>query len=254
VNFGSPISDQAFLVGTANQPGDNGGTTPGVVGSQYPSINANNGQPAGGTITFTLYGPGNCTTVAAVTSGTNPYDNNNVSGDGTYNSNSVVPALPGDYHWVASYTGDDPNTLGTDHNTTCSDADEDVTIQKLQPTMDTAQNFVPNDSATVTVSGGGDLAGTATFYMWVNDATCGGGDLTSADYTSSAIDITTGSGSALSRTVVSDNAVAYDTNGTTFDWVVVYDSSNPSHFDVTSACTNEHSSISISNGVTQPAP
>jgi hypothetical protein len=84
--------------------------------------------------------------------------------------------------------------------------------------------------------------------MWHNDSTCGAGDLSTADYTSSSIDVSTGSGTGLSRTVTSDNTTAYDTSGDTFSWVVVFTSSNSGHHDVTSACTNETSSITIDNG------
>ena len=116
--------------------------------------------------------------------------------------------------------------------------------------MDTAQNFVPNNSATITVadSGAGDLAGTVTFNLYVNDTDCSG----TAAYTSDAIDITTGSGSGTSRTVMSANAQAYDTDGTTFSWVVDFDSTNQAHLDVSSPCTNETSSITIDNGAQQP--
>jgi hypothetical protein len=115
--------------------------------------------------------------------------------------------------------------------------------------MDTAQSFVPNDAATITVaSGGGNLAGSVVFQLFVNDATCAG----PAAYTSAAIDITTGSGSGLSRTVMSSNSTAYATSGTTFHWVVTYTSSNVFHENVASGCGNEHSSITIDNGVTQP--
>ena len=65
VDFGQAVRDNATLGNTANQPGTNGGTTPGVAGSQYPTIKATNGAAAGGKITFTLLGPDNCTTVTA---------------------------------------------------------------------------------------------------------------------------------------------------------------------------------------------
>ena len=83
--------------------------------------------------------------------------------------------------------------------------------------------------------------------LFVGDTDCSG----SAAYTSGAIDITTGSGTGLSRTVLSNNTTAY-TTGTTFDWVVTYTSTNTGHKNVSSPCTNETSSITIDNGVQQP--
>ena len=56
VILGNPITDAATLTGTAFQPGTNGPN------ATYPSINADMVTPANGTITFTLFGPGNCTT------------------------------------------------------------------------------------------------------------------------------------------------------------------------------------------------
>ena len=53
INVGQTLSDTATLGGTATQPAN-------------PVINltGTGGSAAGGTITFKLYGPGNCTTLA----------------------------------------------------------------------------------------------------------------------------------------------------------------------------------------------
>lgn len=243
VPLGDAVYDTAELTGTATGPGDDGPD------ATYPSINATNGEPAGGTITFTLVGPDDCSTVASGT-GTNPQDVT-VSGDDTYGPVSFTPDAAGDFAWKATYGGDSPNTNGASHNDACDDPNEAVTVLQLQPDMDTAQSFVPNDAATVTVASGagGDLAGTVEFALFVDDADCSG----PAAYESEAIDITTGIGDGLSQTVMSDNTTAYDADGTTFHWVVTYTSSNPAHTDVTSGCGNEHSSITVDNGVTQPA-
>lgn len=246
VSFGQAVYDKAALGGTANQPGS-------------PVINpTTTGSAAGGTITFRLYGPGtDATACATLASGfATAFPNGivvNVSGNGDYTTlgSGFIPAAPGIYHWKAVYSGNSPNTNGQSHNSTCSDTNERVEVQQLQPTMDTVQRFVPNDAATITVaSGAGNLAGSVVFSLYVNDPTCAG----TAAYTNSAspIDVTTGSGSGLSRTVVSGNTTAYSTTGTTFHWVVAYTSTNQAHKNVTSACGNEHSSITISNGVTQP--
>ena len=158
---------------------------------------------------------------------------------------SFTPTSPGTYHWAASYTGDAPNTLSADHNTGCTDANEDVVVQQLTTSISTAQRFVPNDSATITVdSGGGDLAGNVRFQLFVNDTTCSG----TAAYNSGNIDVTTGTGTGLNRTVSSNNTTAYTTDGTTFSWLVTYTSTNAGHTDVTSSCNTENSSITIHNG------
>src|SRR5262249_22769267 len=88
---GNPISDTATLTGAATTP---------------------LGAPAGGTITFSLYGPAdpNCAGPAVFTT------DRAVSGDGTYPTAaqaaaSFTPNAPGTYQWVATYSGDAPNTL-----------------------------------------------------------------------------------------------------------------------------------------------
>lgn len=243
VPLGEAVYDTAALSGTATGPGDNGPD------ATYPSINADNGAAAGGTITFTLVGPDDCAAVAEGT-GTNPQDVD-VAGDGTYGPVGFTPVTAGAFHWKASYSGDSPNTNGATHNDDCTEPAEAVTVLQLQPGMDTVQSFVPNDSATVTVASdaGGDLDGTVAFRLYVDDDDCS----EAPAYESDSIDISTGGGSGTSRTVVSDNATAYGVDGTTFHWVVEYTSSNPAHTDVTSGCGNEHSSITVDNGVTQPA-
>jgi hypothetical protein len=224
VPLGSSIDDVATLGNTSPDP---------------------DGLPAGGTITFSAYGPfdnpDTCTGDAVYTSVVN------VSGDGNYTASTgtggeFTPTEPGTYNWIASYSGDAPNTLPVSGQ--CGDANESSVVIQLQPEMATAQSFVPNDAATITVAdGGGDLAGTVVFKLYVNDETCSG----TAAYTSDPIDVSTGSGSGQSRTVMSDNEESYSASGTTFHWVVEYTSTNTGHKNVTSPCGVEHSSITIVN-------
>jgi hypothetical protein len=172
---GSTLSDTATLggngptsVGTATQPGTNGANT------TYPSINATNGALAGGSITWTAFGPNDCTTVAmAATS-------RDVSGDNTYPTTTQTPvsfivSAPGTYTFVASYSGS-PNTNGAGP-TGCPDTSghETITITHLA----TQQNAVTGtntlsigtgtvssgtDTATLTVSSGA-WGGTLTWYL-----------------------------------------------------------------------------------------
>jgi hypothetical protein len=153
VQLGNPISDTASLAGTANEPGT-------------PVINpATAGGPAGGTITFTAFGPNNCTT--AVFSTTVPVSGDNAS----YGPVSFTPTAVGTYHWVATYSGDPPNTNGTSHNTGCSDTGEDVTVTTTTASS-SAQTWVPNDTGTVTSAGGAPLNGTLSIQLYTGD-NCG---------------------------------------------------------------------------------
>jgi hypothetical protein len=232
LTIGSSISDTATLGNTANKP---------------------DGSPAGGTITFRAYGPQAdpsnpvCTGTAVYTSAAYT-----VSGNGTYPTAlqaaaSFVPTQAGQYNWVATYSGDLPNTLGVASN--C--ADEASIIVVLQPTMDTAQRFVPNDSATVTVaSGAGNLTGTVRFRLYDN-STCAPSGTTLYDKTFNVV--TDGTGTALSRTVSTDNATAFTTSKS-FSWLVEYTSTNAGIKNVTSVCHNENSDLTINNGSTSNTP
>ncbi len=119
VEVGSPISDSATLGGTADQPGD-------------PVINPTTaGDPAGGDITFTLYGPNDadCTGTGVLVA-TVP-----VSGDDTYLSGDYTPASAGTYHWVAAYSGDTPNTNSV--TGACTDENETTVVTPKQPAITT---------------------------------------------------------------------------------------------------------------------
>ena len=272
--YGDDGKTECFQV-TPKQPGistqvnNENGVSPGteiydtatLSGTATPS-NATNG-----TITFTVFGPSDptCaavsgepeyTSVIGVT-GNGPYvsRNGDANGDGTpaETNDQFTPTVPGTYHWIAAYTPASGDVNNKSATTACGDAHEASIVQQLQPTMDTKQNFVPNDSAEIKVgTEGGALAGHANFYLFVNDTSCGGGDLTKADYKSGDIAISGGTGTDYDRTVKSGNTTAYDTNGTTFSWVATYTTTNTGHKDVSNPGTNETSSITIQNGTQKP--
>ena len=217
VILGNPISDTAALSGTANKPGT-------------PIINPTTaGGPAGGTITFTAYGPNNCTTVAFTSS---PVA---VSGDGTYGPVSFTPTLIGTYHWVASYTGDPPNTNGTTHNADCSDGNEDVIVRSVASSMTSAQSFIPNDSATVSAPQGGNLAGSVRFRAY-ESSDCSG---------TAIVDVTRTVAGASPQTVQTLNTTV-STTAANISWLVSYTSTNPAQRDIAASCF-EKTALSIDN-------
>ena len=156
VILGGNISDTATLSGLATQPA-----------SPVINLTGTGGAAAGGTITFTLYGPNNCTTLA-YTSGAVT-----VSGNGNYPSPQFSPATAGTYHWVASYSGNLPNNNATSHNAACNDTNEDVTVTTVPSSISSAQTWVPSDSATVSATAGGTMVGTVLFEFFTN-GTCTG--------------------------------------------------------------------------------
>lgn len=163
VDFGNPVTDTGTLSGTANEPGN-------------PVINPTTaGGPAQGTITFTLF-KNNCTTVATGT-GTNP-QTVNVTGDGTYGPVSFTPDAPGTYHWVASYSGDSPNTNASPASDSVCGADpnEDVVVRQIPTALRTKQSWFPNDTATVksTISGTNLGAGGSVVFNLYATSDCTG--------------------------------------------------------------------------------
>lgn len=223
VFLGSAVTDSADLDGTATRPAD-------------PVINLTGtaGPPADGTITFKLYGPDDCTTLA-YTSPTVA-----VSGDDTYNSPApqFVPSAPGTYHWVAVYSGSSPNTNGTTHNAACTDEDEDVVVNTAPSSLTSEQRWVPNDKVTVSAGAGGNLAGSVSFDLYAND-NCAGDPIYS---TSVAIS------GASPQEASTSNTTAVTTGGS-FSWKVSYDSTNPAQEDIGASC-HETSALTITNGGT----
>src|SRR6185503_637218 len=111
VQLGTAVTDSAQLTGLATKPA-----------SPVINLTGTGGAAAGGTITFKLYGPSSCTTLAY----TSPTVT--VSGNGTYTTPDpqFVPLSTGTYYWVAVYSGSSPNTNGVTHNADCADLTEDV--------------------------------------------------------------------------------------------------------------------------------
>jgi hypothetical protein len=223
VELGNPISDTADLSGTANQPGT-------------PAINPTTpGAPANGTITFTAFGPDNCTTVAHTTTVS-------VSGNGTYGPVSFTPTAVGTYHWAAVYSGDPPNTNGTSHNLDCSDANEDVVVTPVPSSMTSAQSFIPNDSATVSAPQGGNLTGSVMFEVFE-----------SSDCSGTAIYSQTVTVSGASPQTVSTTNTTVSTTAANVSWLVSYDSTNPAQKDIQATCL-EKTALTIDNGGTVTSP
>ena len=229
VLLGQPVSDRAALGGTATQPAD-------------PVVNLTGtaGPAAAGTITFELHGPSDTGCGALVY--TSPAPGVAVNGDGTYDSPQFTPSAPGDYHWVATYSGS-PNTLGTTHNADCSDAQESVTVTSVPTSLTSAQSWVPNDSVTVTApAGSGDLAGSVSFSLHP-----------SGDCTGTALySVTRPVSGASPQTVTTANSTAVTASGT-YSWRVSYDSTNAAQRDIPGSC-HETSGLTIDNGGTVSSP
>lgn len=227
VILGGSVSDTATLSGLATQPA-----------SPVINLTGTGGAAAGGTITFTLFGPDNCTTVAYTSTAVN------VSGNGSYGTPTpqFIPTAAGTYHWVASYSGNLPNNNATTHNTACDDTNEDVVVSTVPSSLTSAQTWVPSDSVTVSATGGGAMAGVVSFEFFTN-GTCSG---------TSAFSMTKNVAGASPQTVLSGNAPAQTASGS-FSWRVSYDSTNQGQRDIDPSC-HETSALTVTNGGTITSP
>jgi len=242
VAFGSPLDDTATLLGTANQPGT-GGLGDGSINPTTP------GGPADGTITFSLYGPSAtavCTTAIATRVVTVSGDSGSgdppkvyKASDGT-GSGSLTPTQVGTYYWIAVYSGDSPNTNGA--TTACDDAGESSVVTDTTSVL-TKQDWLPNDSAKISSTGGSALpaGGTVTFTLYSNGTCEPGTEDVNVLYTSGAIAV-----SGASPQIRSTNNTSVKVLTTqTVSWLVVYTSNDSNLSGSTSSC--ETTALTINN-------
>jgi hypothetical protein len=225
VTLGSAITDTASLTGTAKQPGTDGvgpgGTINATAGTQAA---------AGGTITFEVRGPDSCNASGLTVTGS-PVT---VSGDNaSYGPVSATPTAIGKYTFVATYSGNSPNTLGAAG--TCppgaNDGDEEVNVIGVA-TLATAQKWLPNDTAHITGTTGTTLSGTVTFNLY-NDGSCGaaGGTVQYGPITKNVVTDADASPvpTANDRYVSTSNSTFFVTSandGVAWSWKVSYDDAN----------------------------
>lgn len=117
-----------------------------------------------GTIHFNLYGPNPSTCTQSMGA-----SDDQVTGNGNYNAAPVTISAPGNYTWVATYTGDPNNApvtvsgCGTDPNETVNLNKAHVTIT-TQATQRVTQGSNIHDIATV--AGGNNPTGTLQFNLY----------------------------------------------------------------------------------------
>jgi hypothetical protein len=202
VVIGDPIQDNATLSDTANEPG-----TP-VINPTTP------GGPAQGTITIKVFGPDDCTTPAHADFTLN------VNGDGTYGPVSFTPTAIGVYTFVASYSGDAPNTLGVAETACANQPDnEKVTVIGIAHAS-SAQNWLPND--TVTLTGDANLNGSLDITLFPGDSCSAGGQVQPVPNMSFHFDVVNGDKNGASFST-SNTTFTVSTPGlTTWSWLVHY--------------------------------
>jgi hypothetical protein len=196
---------------------------------------ANVSSGAGGTITFTLYAPGDTNCSVALTSSVK-----NVSGPGDYTSSAYTTTQVGTYKWIASYSGDAGNSpiAGS-----CGDAGESSTVNQASPTVNTTPSaggtigVTLTDSATL--ASGYSPTGTILFKLFPpSDASCTG----SPAYTAT-VNVATGNGT-YSTTSAASTTGSNVTNATgTWHWTADY-SGDANNKTASSGCAAEPVTVS----------
>jgi hypothetical protein len=192
-----------------------------------------------GTITFNVYGPEAASGTHACSALVATFTSTVQAGVVSYNSGNVSPTGIGFYNWTASYApgAGDVNNRAVSVSA-CGAANEQFEVKQFQPALTTAQTVTINDSATITVTGGGPLAGTAHIRPF-SDSSCTSGNELAADQALSV--------SGDSPQTVSTTAMTITSTGAhTIYWQVSYTSTNASQKSIAASCT-ENSSITITN-------
>jgi hypothetical protein len=192
------------------------------------------GSPAKGKITFTVFGPNSCTIIA----GTTQVD---VNGDGTYGPVNFTATSVGTYTFVASYTGDSPNTLAVPA-TACPDTTGTETVVATDTSLVTsAQTWMPNDSATAASgSGSTPLSGTLTIALYESND-CSGTAVSGQTYTKTLTNATTLS----DRTLTTSNTTYAVTVSQSVSWLVTFTPNTGTNVSGSSHC--EKTSLQITN-------
>jgi hypothetical protein len=208
-----------------------------VGGNISDTATLSNGITPTGTITFMLFGPDDATCGGAPVF-TSTKD---VTGNGSYISDSFTPTAAGTYRWVASYSGDVNNDPV---NGACNDPNESVIVTVVEgPTITTLASGsvqVGGDiSDTATLSNGVTPTGTITFMLFgPNDATCGG----TAVFTSTKN--VTGNGSYISDSFT-------PTAAGTYRWVASY-SGDVNNDPATGVCNDPNESVVVTSSPPPP--
>jgi hypothetical protein len=142
----------------------------------------------------------------------------------TAQSDPFTPNVVGTWCWRGEYSGDDFYDPVTDSST-----GECFTVTDTS-SLTTAQNWRPNDSATITSAGGSTLDGSVTFTLY-NSADCTGTVLYSE-----TVDIPAGTASPVTKSTSNDGSSAGDylaTADATVSWRAHFDSDDPNVSDST---------------------
>jgi hypothetical protein len=127
-------------------------------------------------------------------------------------------------------------------------------VNKIQPTMSTAQTFTAKDAATISASGAGNLAGSVRFRLYNNGTCDAGAGNVNVLYDSNALHPAGIAVSGASPQTVNSDVTTFTTSQLVLSWFVQYTSTNAGQENVTEACNTENASLTINNGGTVNTP
>jgi hypothetical protein len=190
-----------------------------------------------GNVTFFICGPiasGTCTSGGTQVGGAKPLSGSGATASATSDPFDTTGMVPGRYCWRAEWPGDS-NYPGALSESGTGDSECFYVIDTTSIT--TAQDWLPNDSATIASAGGSALSGTLVFTLY-DSGDCTGTVL----YTEPTITL---SGAASPATRSTTNTTVKVSASKTVSWRVVFTSSDSNVQGSTSGC--ETTSLTITN-------
>jgi hypothetical protein len=190
-----------------------------------------------GDVTFFICGPiasGTCSSGGTQVGTPKPLSGSGGTATATSDPFDTTGVPSGRYCWRAEWPGDSNYPGALTHSGT---GDSECFFVRDVTSIATAQNWLPNDSATITSAGGTVLNGTLVFTLY-DSADCTGTVL----YTEPTITLT---GAASPATRSTSNTTVKVSTSKTVSWQVVFTSSDANVVGSTSGC--ETTSLTITN-------
>lgn len=223
VSPGEQVTDTATVTGSgsASPPTPTGTVTFYLCGPIATGVCSSGG---------TLVGTGTLSGSGATATATSPAVNTNIAG-----------LTVGRYCFRAEWPGDTNYTTSLSHTGT---GDQECFYVRDTTSITTAQDWLPNDSATITSAGGSALNGSVAFSLYNTSlADCQAGGSTGRIY-SQTVNLATNAASP--ATVSTSNTTVRVSASTTVWWRVVFTSTNSGVLGITSNCT-ERTVLTITN-------
>jgi hypothetical protein len=230
----------AATLSTTPSVGAGGRVSPGTMVTDIATVTGGgvpNPPTPTGDVTFFICGPiasGTCSSGGTQVGTPKPLSGSGGTATATSDPFDTTGVPPGRYCWRAEWPGDSNYPGALTHSGT---GDSECFFVRDVTSIATAQDWLPNDSATITSAGGTVLNGTLVFTLY-DSADCTGTVL----YTEPTITLT-GAGSPATRST--SNTTVKVSTSKTVSWQVVFTSSDANVVGSTSGC--ETTSLTITN-------